>query len=163
VVNSPTETLYFTALSTLDFARVAGEPVAAGQIFPLKPARILPCVLVVDDEGLLRWSLAETLAAAGYRVIEARTGREARGVIADDEHPIDVMLVDVRLPDGDGLQLAREARRRPIACPIIVMTAYGTADIQETALAIGAHAVVTKPFDLEEMLRLVREVCPNTT
>jgi DNA-binding NtrC family response regulator len=160
MAGSLTESLYFSALYGPDFARHAGDAAPAGQIFPLRSAEILPRVLVVDDEGLLRWSLAETLADAGYQVVQAQNGREARTAIADDEHPIDVMLVDLKLPDTDGLQLVREARRRCLTCPIIVMTAYGSADTLDAAVAVGAHGVVAKPFDLEDMLRLVRQVCP---
>jgi DNA-binding NtrC family response regulator len=117
-------------------------------------------VLVVDDEGLLRWSLAEMLAEAGYQVVEAQNGREARTAIADEEHPIDVMLVDLKLPDVDGLQLVREARRRCLTCPILIMTAYGSAETLDSALGAGAHGVVAKPFDLDDMLRMIRQVCP---
>ena len=75
------------------------------------------------------------LAGAGYQVVEARNGREARVAIADEEHPVDVMLVDLRLPDADGLQLVREARRRCLTCPILIMTAYGSADTLEPPVA----------------------------
>jgi DNA-binding NtrC family response regulator len=156
----PTETLHFNAVCGPDLAQYAGDAVAAGQIFPLRSAKILPRVLVVDDEGLLRWSLAEMLAEAGYQVVEAQNGREARTAIADEEHPIDVMLVDLKLPDVDGLQLVREARRRCLTCPILIMTAYGSAETLDSALGAGAHGVVAKPFDLDDMLRMIRQVCP---
>jgi two-component system response regulator AtoC len=156
----PTETVHFSAVSGPDLAPPAGDPASHAQIIPLAAAKILPRVLVVDDERLLRWSLAEMLADGGYQVLEAQNGRDARAAFADDEHPIDVMLVDLKLPDVDGLQLVREARRRCLTCPILIMTAYGAADTLEAAVAAGAHGVIAKPFDLDDLLRLVRHVCP---
>ena len=158
----PTETVHFSAICGRDLARHADDPMVAGQIFSRTSAKFLPRVLVVDDEGLLRWSVAEMLADAGYQVIEAANGRDARAAIADDEHPIDVMLVDLKLPDVDGLQLVREARRGCLTYPILVMTAYGSADALEAAIAAGAHGLLAKPFDLDDMLRAVRQVCPTS-
>jgi DNA-binding NtrC family response regulator len=141
-----------------------GQPVSGEEIFPLSAAKILtPRVLIVDDEALLRWSLAEILSGAGYEVIEARDGREARQAFADAGRPIDAMLLDLKLPDASGLQLIEEARRRCLSCPIVLMTAYGTTDTVERALASGAHRVVSKPFDLDDMLRLMRQLCPPST
>src|SRR5215212_4752170 len=142
MVGFPTDTLHFNALCRPDLAEYAGDCAGAGQIFPLTSAKFLPRVLVVDDEPLLRWSLAEMLGDAGYQVVEAQTGREARIAIADEEHPIDLMLVDLKLPDADGLQLVHEARIRCLTGPILVMTAYGTAETLDAALRAGAHGVV---------------------
>lgn len=119
-----------------------------------------PRVLVVDDEALLRWSLAEMLSAAGYEVVEARDGREARLVFADSAHAVDAILLDLKLPDASGLQLLREARARSMTCPIVLMTAYGGSDTAGAALAYRAVRVVSKPFDLDDMLRLIEQLCP---
>ena len=159
----PTETVHFSAACGPNLAQSAGDPAPHAQIFPLASAKILPRVLVVDDEGLLRWSVAEVLADGGYQVLEAQNGRDARVAMADDEHPIDVMLVDLKLPDVDGLQLVREARRCCLTCPILVMTAYGSAETLDAAVAAGAHGVIAKPFDLDDLLRMVRHVCPPST
>lgn len=155
------ETPHFT--STLRAGVEAGDapPGPAEEIFPLRTAKYsAPRVLIVDDEGLLRWSLAEMLSGAGYEVVEARDGREARRAFADAGRPVDAMLVDLTLPDASGLQLLQEARRHCLTCPIVVMTAYGSPDMVEAALASGAHRVVSKPFDLDDMLRLMRHICP---
>jgi two-component system, NtrC family, nitrogen regulation response regulator GlnG len=156
----PTETPYFSALYGPEFGQSAGDPVAAGQIFPLRSTKNLPRVLVVDDESLLRWSLREMLGDAGFEVVEARNGREARAAIADVEHPIDVMLVDLELPDVDGLQLVREARSRCPTCPVLIMTAYRSAETIDSALSAGATSVIGKPFDLDDVMRMVLRVCP---
>jgi two-component system, NtrC family, response regulator AtoC len=159
---SPTARIHFTVHPGADLASRASDAVAAEENFALHAAKFHPRVLVVDDEGLLRWSLAEVLVDAGYQVVQAENGRDARAAIANEQHPIDVMLVDLRLPDADGLQLVREARRGRLTCPIVVMTAYASADTRESAVAAGAQGVVTKPFDLHDMLRLVRQLCPST-
>jgi PleD family two-component response regulator len=93
---TPRETSYSNAVTAIGPAGGAPTPEAAGQIIPLKAAEFHPPrVLVVDDEGLLRWSLSEMLLAAGYETVQARDGREARLAFADDAHPIDVVLLDL--------------------------------------------------------------------
>ncbi len=157
-----TESLHLNALFRPDSAQSAGDPDTAGQVFPLTLAKYLPRVLVVDEERLVRWSLCEMLTGAGYQVVDAQNGREARAAMADEAHPIDVMLVDPKLPDGDGLLLVREARRR-LTCSVLVMTAYGSVEAIEAALSAGADRVILKPFDLDDLLSLIRQVCPAAT
>jgi DNA-binding NtrC family response regulator len=155
------ETPHFNAMMRGEVERGAAGARSNEEISPLSAAKIrTPRVLVVDDEALLRWSLAEMLSDAGYQVVEARDGREARRAFADSAHPVDAMLLDLKLPDVSGLQLLEEARRRCLSCPIIIMTAYGSADTVETLLSSGALRVVSKPFDLDDILRLLRELCP---
>ena len=155
------ERLHFIARQREPGDRTGAGPLDRQEIFPLSAANFpAPRVLVVDDEALLRWSLVEMLSAAGYQVVEACDGREARRALGDTEHPIDAILLDLKLPDTSGLQLLREARAQAIACPIVLMTAYGSPDTLDAALASGAHGVVSKPFDLDDMLRLVVQLCP---
>ena len=118
-----------------------------------------PRVLVVDDEALLRWSIAETLAAAGYDVVAAGDGAEARRAISDGKG-LGAMLVDLRLPDTDGLTLIDEAHQCGVHCPVVVMTAYGSVDTLRAASGRGALRVILKPFDLDDMVRMIRQVCP---
>ena len=73
------------------------------------------------------------------------------------------MLVDPKLPDGDGLLLVREARDRRLTYPVLVMTGCGSVDTIETALSAGADRVILKPFDLDDLLDLIRQVCPPPT
>ena len=120
MAGSPTETTHSSAYTGPDLAPLVCAPAVGEDIFPLHSAKFLPRVLVVDDEGLLRWSLAETLVDAGYQVVQAANGCEARAAMANAQHLIDAMLVDLKLPDTDGLQLVREARRQCLTCPIIV-------------------------------------------
>lgn len=115
------------------------------------------CVLVVDDELLIRWSLREALRAAGYTVIEGRNAAEARRAIGDQAHLPDVVLLDYRLPDSDDLGLLAAIRREAPTVPVVMMTAHGTSDVVKGALDLGAYRVISKPFEVHDMASLVAE------
>jgi DNA-binding NtrC family response regulator len=119
-----------------------------------------PLVLIVDDEALVRWSVAQTLTDAGYRVLEAANGREARSAVHDPHQPIEAVLLDLRLPDDTGLDILEDIRRVRTRCPVLVMTAFGSQESVERALRLGALAIIAKPFDLDELLQAVRRICP---
>jgi two-component system response regulator AtoC len=114
-------------------------------------------VLVVDDEALLRWSLAELLRRSGHSVIEAANADSAREAIAQAREPIDAVLLDYRLPDSNDLRLLDEIRRRLPQCAVVLMTAFGTPDVMQGALDRGAYCVLNKPFDLHGVERLIQE------
>jgi DNA-binding response OmpR family regulator len=102
-------------------------------------------VLLLDDDVMLRRSLAEQLASDGsYAIVEASTCTDARGRAKDGLY--EFMILDVGLPDGDGRALCREMREGGVTCPIILLTASdGDADTIE-GLNSGANDYVTKPF-----------------
>jgi DNA-binding NtrC family response regulator len=104
-------------------------------------------VLVIDDEALLRWSLAEHLRRSGHTVIEATSASAARAAIADSDQAIDVVFLDYRLPDSNDLGLLKEVRDRTPTSGVVLMTAYGAPDVVQGALDLGAYCVVDKPFD----------------
>jgi DNA-binding NtrC family response regulator len=112
-------------------------------------------VLVVDDESLIRWSLVETLEERGYAVVEAADGRGARLALAEGSAPFDAVLLDFRLPDSNDLTLLTALRALAPATPIIMMSAFGTPEVTERALELGAFRVINKPFALSEMAALV--------
>ena len=114
-------------------------------------------VLVVDDEALIRWSLAQMLSDRGYQVVEGGDGSAARSAVRDAARAFDVMLLDLRLPDSDGLSLLASLRKASPATRIILMTAYGAPDVVRGALDLGAYRVVSKPFALEDVAKLVAE------
>jgi DNA-binding NtrC family response regulator len=111
-------------------------------------------ILVVDDEPLIRWCIAETLGAAGYRITEAQDGASALQALADRPNP-DVVLLDLRLPDSNDLRLLETIRRAAPTAAVIMMTAFGTPDVAAAALNMGARGVLTKPFDMQDLERLV--------
>jgi DNA-binding NtrC family response regulator len=114
-----------------------------------------PIVLVVDDEALIRWSLAEGLIESGYQVRVAASGAEAREMLSRLAVTPLVVLLDVRLPDVADLSLLREIRSRRPDVPVVVMTAHGTTDDARQARELGAFRFISKPFDVPEMVRLV--------
>jgi DNA-binding NtrC family response regulator len=120
-------------------------------IFPM------PAVLVVDDEALIRWSVAESLEAAGFRVLEAGSAREALEHFGSGNRSSCVVLLDLRLPDSDDLGLLRRIHEIAPACRIILMTAHGTPEILAEALLAGAYGVLGKPFDMTRVVGMVRD------
>jgi DNA-binding NtrC family response regulator len=117
---------------------------------------LAPAVLVVDDEPLIRWSIAETLRDAGLSVREAADAASARRLLADTDLPIDVVLLDLHLPDCMDLSLLDDAIRLRPAGHVVLMTAHGTPERRAEALVHGACAVMGKPFDIGILEPLVR-------
>ena len=104
-------------------------------------------VLLVEDEALLRWALAETLARAGHEIIEASDASRAMEVVRTAV-PIDVVLLDLRLPDSSDLSLLKTIRHQSPSSAVVMMSAHGTAETAAEAKALGAYDMLTKPFDL---------------
>jgi DNA-binding NtrC family response regulator len=120
-------------------------------------------VLVVDDEPLIRWSLTETLAEAGHTVSEAGDRESAIRVLTARSEPPEVVLLDYRLPDSNDLGLLAAIRRLAPRAQVIVMTAFGTPEVINGALALGAFRVVGKPIEMHDLATLVLEArasCP---
>jgi two-component system response regulator AtoC len=114
-------------------------------------------ILVVDDESLIRWSLVETLSGCGNEVVAVPDGENAVQVVRDAVVPFDVALLDFRLPDSNDLTLLSRLRRLTPATRIILMTAYGTPEILQGALDLGAYCVLNKPFEMNALSPLVAE------
>ncbi|MCU0589089.1 MAG: response regulator [Syntrophobacteraceae bacterium] len=108
-------------------------------------------VLVIDDEESLRFTLERFLSLAGHSVVTAGTCREARERI--DEGDFDLIFTDVSLPDGSGMDLLGEIRRRSPDCPVIVITAYPSAETGRETRRMGAFDCVTKPVRQLEVTR----------
>jgi len=116
------------------------------------PARP-PKVLVVDDEPQIRTLLKATLARAGYSIIEASNAREALASKSIDKP--DLVLLDLGLPDRDGLELVSALAAEPRSA-VLVISARDQTEQKVAALDLGADDYVTKPFDTEELLARVR-------
>jgi DNA-binding NtrC family response regulator len=112
-------------------------------------------VLVVDDEPLIVWSLAQTLAACGEIVSEATTGEATVRSLEAPPEP-DVVLLDYQLPDSSDLGLLSTVKRLAPHAQVILMSAYFTPEMAKDALAIGACGVIGKPIDMRDVPALVR-------
>lgn len=112
-----------------------------------------PAILVVEDDGPLRSFLRTALTAHGYRVLEAATLGEA--TIAATTHNPELVVLDLGLPDGEGLQLVRQVRGWS-AMPIVVVSARGREADKIEALDAGADDYLTKPFGTGELLARIR-------
>lgn len=112
-------------------------------------------VLVVDDEALIRWSIVETLARAGHVVIEASDAATTVRRLTEEGDPVDVVLLDYRLPDSNGLDLVTGIRQRSPGSAVVLMTAYGTPEVIAEALDLGVHRVLSKPFDMDDLVSVV--------
>ena len=111
-------------------------------------------ILVAEDEESLRWVLKKALEDEGYWVQAVENGRLAWDRLTESR--FDVSLVDIRLPERDGLTLLRDAKEAGMETAIIIMTAQNTMRNAIEAMKNGAFDYVTKPFDLEEILVLVK-------
>jgi DNA-binding NtrC family response regulator len=118
---------------------------------------IPPTVLVVDDEMLIRWAIAESLVAAGFVVVQAGSAAEAIARLAEHIGPVAVALLDLRLPDSTDFRLLRRIKATDPACRVILMTADGTPGILVDAIGAGAFGALAKPFDLNVVVTLVRQ------
>jgi DNA-binding NtrC family response regulator len=110
-------------------------------------------VLVGDDDALVRWALAARLSELGYEAVEASCVRE----ILERDVAVDVALIDLRLPDGNGMTAARELLRRRPERPVVLMTAFATSEIGAEAKRTGVRRCIDKPLDLEALARLLSE------
>lgn len=118
-----------------------------------------PRVLIIDDEALIRWSLAESLGERGYSVAEAVDGRTAVSAIKSASEPFDVVLLDYRLPDSGDLRLLERVRGLTPTSRVIMVTAHSSPELNRGASALGAYRVVTKPFEVESLAALVNQAC----
>jgi DNA-binding NtrC family response regulator len=114
-------------------------------------------VLIVDDEPLIRWSLAETFEQAGHAVREAGDARATLDMLQVDGYVPDVVLLDFRLPDSDDLQLLATIRQLAPASTVVMMTAFHTPEMAAEAHRLGARAVLGKPVDMQALVALVEQ------
>jgi two-component system response regulator AtoC len=112
-------------------------------------------ILIVDDDPGLRESLELVLAAEGYEVVGAQNADEALGQLA--QGPVDVVLCDLRMPGMNGIELLPELVRRLPNATVIMMSAFGSADLAIEAMKRGAYDYLAKPFAPSEILLTIRK------
>lgn len=114
----------------------------------------MPHILIADDEEAIRALLRELLEPEGFKIDEATAGSQV--IDALRTNAADLILMDVRMPGKSGLEVLREVRDGSNDVPIILMTAYGTANTVIEAIQLGAYDYITKPFDLDHVLLTVK-------
>ena len=119
-------------------------------------------IMTVDDSTTVRKVLNITLTQAGYEVIEAVDGKEALSLFS--ENNVDLLVTDLNMPNLDGVDLIKQVRQKPgnRFMPIIMLTSESQLDKKQEGKMAGASGWVTKPFKPEQLLSIVRMVCPVT-
>jgi two-component system, NtrC family, response regulator AtoC len=116
-------------------------------------------ILVVDDEALIRWSLSERLQSEGYEVLEAEDGR---GALEKLPEGVDLVLLDYRLPDTDGLSVLRKIKEFDQDILVILLTAYASVETAVEAMKHGAYHFANKPFNLDDVSATVERALETT-
>ncbi len=114
-----------------------------------------PSILIVDDDDTMRSTLSDVLGRKGYEVYAVGCGNETLPVIK--KQVVDLILLDMRLPDWDGLELLNKIKELDTDILVIIMTAYSDIQTAVTAMKSGAYHYIHKPFDLEELLLLIEK------
>jgi DNA-binding NtrC family response regulator len=116
-------------------------------------------ILVVDDEQLIRWSLGERLKDEGYRVLEAETSSQALDRFRDG---VDLVLLDYKLPDGDGIEVLKKLKAIEPDVLVILLTAHSSVELAVEAMKQGAYHYANKPFNLDEIVLLIEKALETT-
>ncbi len=114
-----------------------------------------PSILIVDDDDVMRETLSDVLARREYDVHSVGCGAETLSMIK--KNVIDLILLDMRLPDWDGLELLKKIKEFDTDILVIIMTAYSDIQTAVTAIKSGAYHYINKPFDLEELKVLIEK------
>ncbi len=117
-------------------------------------------IMTVDDSPTVRLCLENALSTAGYRVVQAADGIDAMEKLSNCH--VDMVVTDLNMPKMDGVELIKSVRRTP-GCrflPILMLTSETQPELKQAGKQAGASAWVTKPFRPENLLAVVRMVCP---
>ena len=116
-------------------------------------------ILVVDDEDLIRWSLREGLKGEGYEILEAGTGRDA---LEKFKQGVDLVLLDYRLPDIDGLSVLKEMKKLDPDTLVILLTSLVSVETAVEAMKLGAYHFANKPFNVDDVAATVSRALETT-
>ena len=121
-----------------------------------RPAASRPLLLVVDDELPVLKVIDRIAAKVGFDVVTCASGHEAMRVLM--RRPADLAMVDLRMPDVNGLDLLRQIRTQVPSCEVILMTAYAAVDSAVEAIKLGAREYLTKPFDFDRLRQVLNQI-----
>jgi two-component system nitrogen regulation response regulator GlnG len=112
-------------------------------------------ILVIDDDDQLRISFCKLLKEENYSVLGAASGEAGVDIIT--QQPLDLVILDMRLPGMDGMETFKQIKKKDPKLPVIIVTAYGTTETAIEATKMGAYDYVLKPFEIPEMLNLITQ------
>lgn len=112
-------------------------------------------ILIVDDQFGIRILLTEILQSDGYTLFQASNGMQALEIV--EEHEPDLVLLDMKIPGMDGLEILRRIKEIKPATEVMMMTAYGDLNMIKEAMRLGAQKHFIKPFDIDEVRKEIRE------
>ena len=122
----------------------------------LKPVSARPLLLVVDDEPPVLKVVERLAAKAGFDVVTCASGAEAMRILM--RKPADLAMVDLRMPDVNGLDLLRQIKSAVPSCEVILMTGFAAVDSAVEAIKLGAREYLTKPFDFDRLKRVLSDI-----
>jgi len=114
-----------------------------------------PSILIVDDDEVMQETLSSVLRKGGYEIFSVASGNEALSLIK--KNIIDLVLLDMKLPDVDGLEIQKKIRAFDTEILVIIMTAYSDIQSAVSAMKSGAYHYINKPFELEELKLLIEK------
>lgn len=113
-------------------------------------------ILLVDDEKDVDWVMMRILTDAGYEVLTAATGADGLAKFVRDAKSVSFVILDVQLPDMNGLELLKQIKKISSRTKVLMVTAFGTKELRKLAKQAGALAVLDKPFRVEKVLKAAR-------
>jgi DNA-binding NtrC family response regulator len=114
---------------------------------------VVSTILLVDDDPGVRFALSEVMCERGYRVVCASSGAQALASLDG----VDVVVTDLSMPGMDGLELVSQIAARAPALPVILLTAHGSESLVRLASSRGACGCLSKPFDIDEIARVIEQ------
>lgn len=115
-------------------------------------------ILIVDDQYGIRILLNEVFQKEGYQTFQAGNGQDALSILK--EHKPDLVLLDMKIPGMDGIEILKRMKAKEESIQVIIMTAYGELDLIQKAKDLGALSHFAKPFDIDEIRDAVRKLVP---
>src|SRR2546428_799989 len=120
------------------------------------PSAARPSLLVVDDEAPVLRLIERLAAKAGFDVVTCSSGTDAMRILL--RKPADLAMVDLRMPDVNGLDLLRQIRRAVPGCEVILMTGHASVESAVEAIKLGAREYLTKPFDVDRLKQILLDI-----
>ncbi|MBI5199078.1 MAG: sigma-54-dependent Fis family transcriptional regulator [Nitrospirae bacterium] len=124
-----------------------------------KNSSLKSTVLIIEDMGSMASMLEQTITAEGYRTILTKDGTDGIRII--NEEKVDLVITDLKLPGKDGLEILRSAKEKNPLIPVILITAFGSIETAVSAMKEGAYEFLTKPFDTDHLLVLIKRALEN--